>query len=103
MLHTDWLLAVVGLLIGTYLVRVLPFWFSGIHRLPAPVHRFLELVPAAALGALIVPDVLGQAVPVVAVATPVLAFVLTLRGSNLTVVVAVSILTAWVGLLVLGV
>jgi branched-subunit amino acid transport protein len=66
-LHIDWLIAVVGLLVGTYAVRALPFWFSGIERLPWGVHRFLELVPAAALGALIVPDAVLQAAPAVAV------------------------------------
>jgi branched-subunit amino acid transport protein len=99
--HIDWLLVVVGLLIGTYAVRAIPFWFSGIDRLPRPLHRFLELVPAAALGALIIPDVLMQATPVVAIATPVVAFALTLRGFNLTVVVIVSILAAWTGLTLL--
>lgn len=102
MVHTDWLLVVVGLFLGTYAVRALPFWFSGIDRLPKPIHRFLELVPAAALGALIIPDVLFQATPLVAVAAPVVAFVLTLRGFNLTVVVVVSILSAWAGLILLG-
>lgn len=102
MVHPDWLLVVVGLLIGTYAVRALPFWFSGFDRLPRPIHRFLELVPAAALGALIVPDVLFQATPAVAVTAPVVAFLLTLRGFNLTVVVIVSILSAWAGLVLLG-
>jgi branched-subunit amino acid transport protein len=100
--HLDWLIAVVGLLVGTYAVRALPFWFSGIERLPRGVHRFLELVPAAALGALIVPDAMLQAAPVVAIGIPLLAFILTLRGFNLTVVVVASILVAWGGLLIIG-
>lgn len=102
MVHTDWLLVVVGLSVGTYAVRALPFWFSGFDRLPKPIHRFLELVPAAALGALIIPDVLTQAAPVVAIGAPLIAFALTLRGFNLTVVVVVSILSAWAGLVLLG-
>lgn len=102
MVHTDWLLAVVGVALGTYAVRALPFWFSGFDRLPRPIHRFLELVPAAALGALIIPDVLMQVTPMVAIGAPLIAFALTLRGLNLTVVVVVSILSAWVGLILLG-
>jgi hypothetical protein len=39
---------------------------------------------------------------VVAIGIPLLAFVLTLRGFNLTVVVVASILVAWGGLLVIG-
>lgn len=89
-------------MVGTYAVRALPFWFSGIERLPRGIHRFLELVPAAALGALILPDALLQAAPVVAIGTPLLAFFLTLRGFNLTVVVVASILVAWGGLLIIG-
>ncbi len=102
MLHLEWLLIVAGLFLGTYTVRALPFWFSGIDRLPPRVQRFLELVPAAALGALIVPDTLAQAPPAIAVATPLVAFVLTLRGLNLTAVVAISILLAWGGLALVG-
>lgn len=102
MVHLDWLLVVGGLFLGTYAGRVMPFWFSGFDRLPAPLHRFLELVPAAALGALIIPDVLLQATPVVAIGAPVIAFLLTLRGFNLTVVVIVSIFSAWTGLVLLG-
>lgn len=100
MIHVDWLVAVVGLFVGTYAVRALPFWISGIDRLPAVVQRFLELVPAAALGALIVPDTVLQGPLAAAVAAPVVAFSLTLAGLNLTGVVAASILVAW-GTLVL--
>ncbi|HKK48329.1 MAG TPA: AzlD domain-containing protein [Alkalispirochaeta sp.] len=102
MVHLDWLIVVVGLFLGTYAGRVVPFWFSGFDRLPAPLHRFLELVPAAALGALIVPDALLQATPMVAIGAPLIAFVLALRGFNLTVVVLVSILSGWIGLSLLG-
>lgn len=102
MVHPDWLLIVLGLLVGTYVVRAIPFWFSGIDRLSPRIHRFLELVPAAALGALIIPDVLFQATPAVAIATPVVAFALTLRGFNLTVVVLISIVASWAGLALLG-
>ena len=102
MVHTDWLLAVVGVDLGTYAVRALPFWFSGFDRLPRPIHRFLELVPAAALGALIIPDVLMQVTPMVAIGAPLIAFALALRGLSVAVVVVVSRLSAWVGLILLG-
>lgn len=98
MIHSDWLIAVVGLSLLTYLIRALPFWFSGIHRLPPTVHRFLKLVPAAALGALILPDAFLHTTPIVAAAAVVAAFLLTLRGFNLTVVVIASLVLAWLGI-----
>lgn len=42
----------------TYLPRALPFFISGLERLPARVRRFLSLMPVAALGALIFPGVI---------------------------------------------
>ncbi|MCG8480961.1 MAG: AzlD domain-containing protein [Spirochaetales bacterium] len=98
MVRVDWLVVVVGLTIGTYLIRALPFWFSRIERLPAPLRRFLEFVPAAALGALIIPDAFIGSPGAIAALSIVSAFALSLRGFNLTVVVLVSILLAWVGL-----
>jgi branched-subunit amino acid transport protein len=98
MIHHDWLAAVVGLSLLTYLVRAVPFWFSGIHRLPPAVHRFLKLVPAAALGALILPDAFLHGPPAIAAATVAAAFLLALRGFNLTVVVIASLVLAWIGL-----
>ena len=99
MVRVDWLIVVVGLAFGTYLIRVVPFRFSGIERLPEPLRRFLEFVPAAALGALIIPDAFVGSPGAVAALSVVSAFVLSLRGFNLTVVVIISILLAWLGLL----
>lgn len=100
----DWLLISLGLLAGTYLVRALPFWFSGIESLPAPIQRFLRVVPAAALGALIFPDAFIGFPAVIAAGVVVLAFLLTLRRVGLTVVVILTIALAWasIGLIPAG-
>ncbi len=101
MVRVDWLVVVVGLTMGTYLIRALPFWFSSIDRLPEPLRRFLEFVPAAALGALIIPDAFIGSPAAIAALSVVSAFVLSLRGFNLTIVVLVSILLAWLGLVLM--
>lgn len=98
MVRVDWLVVIVGLTIGTYLIRVMPFWFSGMKRLPDALRRFLTFVPAAALGALIIPDAFIGSPGAIAALSIVSAFALSLRGFNLTVVVIISILLAWSGL-----
>ena len=101
MVHVDWLIVIVGLTVGTYLIRALPFWVPGMERLPGPLRRFLEFIPAAALGALIIPDAFIGSPGAVAALSVVSAFALSLRGFNLTVVVLVSILLAWLGLVLM--
>ena len=95
-----WISVAIGLLVGTYVVRAIPFWFSGIRRLPPRVQRFLDMVPGAALGALIVPDAFNIVSVPLAVTVLTLTFVLRFRGGNTTVVVLVAIAITWVGLLV---
>ncbi len=97
-----WILICLGLLAGTFLARVLPFWVPRIETLPPRLRRFLDAVPAAALGALLLPDAFVGTVPVIAAAVVGTAFILTLRGSGITVVVVVSIALAWIGLNMIG-
>lgn len=51
-------LLVIGMLIVTYIPRVAPFWVMDKIQIPTSVIRFLEFVPYAMLGALILPGVL---------------------------------------------
>ena len=97
-MRIDWLVILLGLLAGTYLVRAVPFWWDRIDHLPPPLKRFLELVPAAALGALILPDVLGAAEVWIALATITVSFGLALLGVQLTVVVLITVLGSWAAL-----
>lgn len=94
-----WLCAVGGLAVATYLTRSAPFFIPGIDRLPTPLTRFLELVPAAALGALIIPDAIVAAPPAVGGVTVAVAVLLAARNHSLPVVVGGAILVGWVGLL----
>lgn len=100
-LTLPWIFVCLGLFFGTYLGRALPFWFSRMESLPEPVARFLEVVPAAALGALLFPDSLLGSPPLIAATVVTLAFVLTLRGLGLTLVVLITIGLAWGGFLLL--
>lgn len=96
-----WILMATGLLVGTYLVRAIPFWLPDLSGLPPAVRRFLGMVPPAALGALIIPDAFASVPIPVAVGVVGLSVGLTLRGVQLTVVVGVAILVTW-GAIVLG-
>lgn len=53
---------VLGMMIVTYLPRLIPFMLISGKPLPFKVRRFLEYVPYTALGALIIPGAIG-AVP----------------------------------------
>ena len=47
---------VLGMMVVTYLPRVAPFILLRDLKLPAFLHRFLKVLPACALGALLIPD-----------------------------------------------
>lgn len=98
MITLRWLFVLLGLFLGTYIVRAVPFWWEKIDSLPPRLTRFLELVPAAAIGALIFPDVLALSELWLALATVGVAFVLALAGLQLTLVVLVTVLGAWAAL-----
>jgi len=50
-----WIIA--GMMVVTYLPRLLPFYLMRRGRLPSRFQRFLELIPCTALGALILPGI----------------------------------------------
>ena len=56
MSKTMWL--IIGLMIVTYIPRLLPFILISNKKLPSKLTSFLEYVPYAALGALIIPGAL---------------------------------------------
>lgn len=98
MITINWLLVLLGLFLGTYLVRAIPFWWNRLDALPGPLQRFLELVPAAAIGALIFPDVFFVSELWIAIGTVAAAFFLTVAGLQLTLVVLLTVLGAWAAL-----
>lgn len=52
------LLLIIGMGIITYVTRVLPFFSLNINRLPVSLQQALQLIPYAALGALLLPGAL---------------------------------------------
>lgn len=54
-------LLVLGMAAVTFLPRLLPFLAISADKLPLRLRRFLEYIPYAALGALIVPGVFSSA------------------------------------------
>lgn len=53
------IILIAGMAVATYLSRFAPFYLLPKEGVPEPAERFLTYVPAAAIGALIFPDVLG--------------------------------------------
>lgn len=51
------ILLIIGMMLVTYIPRLLPFIMVTGKKLPDNVNRFLEFVPYTALGALIIPGV----------------------------------------------
>lgn len=56
---SDVMMIVIGTMIVTYIPRLLPFILISDKPLPAKVLKFLEYVPYAALGALIIPGAIN--------------------------------------------
>lgn len=51
------LLLILGMMLVTFIPRLLPFLFVGEKKLPKRLDRFLSFIPYTALGALIIPGV----------------------------------------------
>ncbi len=100
-MNPRWILTAVALLAGTYVVRALPFWAPDMSSVSPRIRRFLEIVPAAALGALIAPDAFGTVSIYLTVAVLAVTVLLTLRGINVTVVVLIAIVGTWAGVTLL--
>ena len=48
---------IIACALGNYLLRVIPFFIPGGENLPPVIKRFLDYMPIAALGALILPGI----------------------------------------------
>lgn len=51
------LLLILGMMLVTYIPRLIPYKIIAVNKLPRGINRFLLFIPCTALGALIVPDV----------------------------------------------
>lgn len=54
------MIIIIGMMVVTYIPRVMPFYTLHGKALPKQLKRFLEYVPYAALGALIIPGALDS-------------------------------------------
>lgn len=50
-------LLIIGMMLVTYIPRLLPFYIVSKRNLPKRIDRFLKTIPYTALGALIIPGV----------------------------------------------
>ncbi|MDA4121298.1 MAG: AzlD domain-containing protein [Thaumarchaeota archaeon] len=100
--QTVWL-AIIGSGVITFLLRFSFISLSGRMNLPASVRQGLELVPAAVLSALILPDVLGPTlsgqVPFYAdarVFAGIAALLVAWRTKNVALIIGVGLASYWI-------
>jgi len=90
-----WLI-IIGMAIVTYIPRMLPMVLLQEIKLPPLIKRFLELIPFAALSALIFPGILSSTGSTTsAVIGGIIAVLLAFFRLNLIVVVVGSILSVF--------
>ena len=63
MISRDYLLLIAGMCLATYLPRLAPLLFLSGRQLPAWLRDWLDLIPAAILGALVAPAIFAAADP----------------------------------------
>ncbi len=87
----------------TYLPRCFPFFLTWMKRLPAPVRKFLSVIPIAALGALLFPGVFLEfpAFPLLGIAGISVSALLAWRFGGLVLPIASSIVTVYIILMFL--
>ncbi|WP_202976455.1 AzlD domain-containing protein [Anaerophilus nitritogenes] len=53
----NYILLIVGMMIVTYIPKLIPFFILSKEKIPTKLNKFLKLIPYTALGALLIPDV----------------------------------------------
>lgn len=110
MIRPWWWLVLGGMFAVTYSVRLIPFVHSDVTRLPLRLRRILAVVPATALGALIVPDLwfafphtgggsAGTIAILLSSGAVVAAAIIAARGGGLILSVLAAIGLAWAGVM----
>ena len=90
-------LVLLGMVLGTYLPRMLPLLLSTDRPLPIWLDRWLKLVPYAALGALILPGILtvDPQRPWVGIVGGLVAALATWKLNSLTITVICAFLAVF--------
>ena len=99
MIQPEYLMLIVGMGLVTYLPRWVPLFFLSRRELPTWFVEWLDLIPAAILSALLLPELLTTGVPrhmelwrpELLVAVPTFIFALRTKSLGGTVVVGMSL------------
>ncbi|MEE8430588.1 MAG: AzlD domain-containing protein [Candidatus Desulfatibia sp.] len=101
MIHREYIILVIGMGLVTYLPRWMPLFFLSRRELPAWFVEWLDLIPAAILSALLLPELITTGEPrhmelwqpelLVAVPT----FIFALKTKSLGGTVVVGMLLFW--------
>ncbi|SDI25843.1 AzlD domain-containing protein [Natribacillus halophilus] len=91
-------LIIVGMAIATYLPRVLPVFIMDRIHFPAWVNKWLQAIPYAALGALIVPGIftVEPGAPLVGVIGGLVAAVIAYFRGHIMIVIIAAIAVVYV-------
>lgn len=98
-LRIEMVVLILGTAAATQISRQLPFFLPWLDNVSPFLRRFLRVMPAAALGALLLPGLLIQfsAAPVAGVVAVAAAALVAWRWGGLILPVLVSIAVAYVG------
>lgn len=91
------ILIILGMAAVTYTPRLFPFLVLSRCRIPKPVDDFLKCIPAAAIGALIIPGVFEAtpAMPLAAIAGICFTLFFGLIRGGIIIPVLGSVAVAW--------
>ncbi|WP_240843177.1 AzlD domain-containing protein [Acidaminobacter sp. JC074] len=91
------MMVILGMALVTYIPRVIPFVTISDRQLPKYVKQFLEFVPFAALGALIVPGMFSaiEGSWMISLVGVLVAFVIAWKRGGMILPVFASILTVF--------
>jgi len=100
---SDVMMIVIGTMVVTYLPRLLPFIMISDKPLPAKALKFLEYLPYAALGALIIPGAFNAIpnAPLAGGGGLIFAAVYSYKKSGITISVVGGILATYMILILI--
>ncbi|SMB91071.1 Branched-chain amino acid transport protein [Desulfonispora thiosulfatigenes DSM 11270] len=93
---------IIGMMVVTYIPRLLPFLFLEKIKLPPKVHRVLTFIPYTALGALIIPGIFTAtpSMPIASLLGGAFALVYSWNKGGIIIPVIGAILTTFLVLLI---
>lgn len=99
---SETILIIIGMTAVTYLPRLIPFFMLSGATIPARLDRFLKCIPAAAIGALIIPGVFNATpgIPAAALAGILFTLLFGLLRGGIIIPVLGSVTVAYLVMLV---